>query len=61
MSDLLEAFASFAADALRRRIGRSVLRVFLLEGLQLTHELVILGVRNFRPVENVVEVFVISE
>jgi hypothetical protein len=41
-------------DAHRRRIGRAELRVFLLDLLELTEELVVLAVRDRRPVEYVV-------
>src|SRR4029077_1581323 len=54
-------FARLAADALRGRVGRDQVGVIGFQLLQLIHELVELGVRNFRRVEDVVQIFVAAD
>ena len=56
-----KALAGLAADALGGRIGRDQFRMFVFELLQLNHELVEFGVRDFGIVENVVAVFVVAD
>ncbi len=58
MPGLNKSFTRLSANALRRRIGRDQFRMLRLDPLKLVHQLVEFGVRKFRIIENVVEVFV---
>jgi hypothetical protein len=59
--DFGEAFERLAADSLSRRIWRCKFRVLLLELEELTEQPIVLGVRDFRRVFNVVEIVVILD
>jgi diacylglycerol kinase family enzyme len=59
--DFDEAFARFAADALRGRVRRDQVGMPLLQTLQLLHERVVLGVSDLRVVENVILIFVVPQ
>ena len=56
-----EAFARFAAHALRRRIRRDQLRMRRFQALQLLHQAVKIGVGKFGSVQDVVQVFVMAD
>src|SRR5207253_10715013 len=58
---LRESLQRLAADALGRRVGRAQLRVLLLDLLQLAKELVVLGVRDVRLVQDVVAMRVVVQ
>ena len=61
MLDLDELVRRWRANALRRRVGRDEIGVRLLERDELVVELVVLGVRDLRIVEDVVAVEVVVE
>jgi hypothetical protein len=50
-----------AAHALRRRVGADQLRALGLEGGELGHQPIVLGVRNLRVVEHVVAIVVVGD
>jgi hypothetical protein len=57
---LLKSLARFAADTLRRRIGRSKLGVLLLDGLQPPNQDIIFGIADLGLIENVILMFVMA-
>ncbi len=59
--DLGKAFFGFAADTLRGGVGRDEGRVFTLEALKLSHEVIELGVGDCRLVQHVVKVLVVAD
>src|ERR1700730_5310149 len=60
MSNFGERSRGQAAHPLRRRVSRNELRMRSLERLELSNELIVLGVGDFRIVEHVVPVVVPS-
>jgi hypothetical protein len=61
MGHLDEALARGAADALGGRVRRDEVRVIALELLKPAHELVIVGIGDLGPIENIVEVLVAAQ
>jgi hypothetical protein len=61
MLDFDEAFARFAADALRWGIGREEIGMLGFERLEAAHAFVVLGVGDLRAIEYVVKVLVVME
>lgn len=51
----------FTAHPLRRRIGRTQLRIRALERLQLTKQAVVFGVRHAGRIENVIRMIVVGD
>jgi hypothetical protein len=58
---LLKSLARRAADTLSWRVGCDQSRMLAFKLLELVHQLVELGVRNFGIVEGVVTVFVMAD
>src|ERR1700693_5095486 len=61
MPCLHESLARLAAHTLCRRVGRDELRVLGFKALELVHQLVEAGVRNFRIVQYVVAILVVPD
>ena len=61
VADLFEAFGGLAADALGGRVGGEQLGVRGFDALELVHEDVVLGVRDFGGVEDVIEMLMAAE
>ena len=61
MRRLREAFLDFAADTLRRGVGRDEVGVFPFKALELVHARVVLRVRPLGAVEDVIEVLMVAE
>ena len=58
MADRRELWKRRAANALRRRIRRYQLRIFILKRLELAVQRIVFGVRNGRRIEHVIIVIV---
>src|ERR1019366_2760799 len=61
MFRLHESFARLAAHTLRRGVGRNQLRMVGFEPLELVHQRVERGVRNFRRVQHVIAILVMPD
>ena len=61
MAHLAEGAERLATDALGRRLRRHQLRMLGLQGLQLTEQAVVLGVRHARLVQYVIAVVVLIQ
>ena len=61
MRNLGETLFNFAADSLRRGVGRHPLRVLRLNLFQLAHQRIEIRIVQLRRIEDVIEVLVVAD